>query len=326
MGKKGMRTIRRSMSGNVSRQAAFLTMMIPGFILLILFCYLPMPGIILAFKSYKLAIPPEGYWIQNRFIYSLFVNSEWTGLSNLEFLIRSPDTFKILRNTLCYNVFFMFTGIVLQVALAVTVNEMINRRGAKLYQSIMFLPYFISWIIVMYVLYALINAKGIFNQLNTALGNTTVDYYSKKGYWPWFFTIANMWKYTGYGSIIYLATLSGFDQQLYEAAAIDGAGKWKQIRYIVLPQLVPTIVVLQILAVGRIFNGDFEMFYSLPNGSGVISDVTYTIDVYVYNMMKKGSRLGQPAAGALFQSVFGFLTVLITNFVVKRIEPDMALF
>ena len=137
---------------------------------------------------------------------------------------------------------------------------------------------------LMYVLYALINAKGVFNQMNTLMGAPTVDYYAKKEYWPWFFTVSNMWKYAGYGSIIYLATLSGFDQELYEAAAIDGAGKWKQIRYIMIPQLIPTIVLLQILAIGRIFNGDFEMFYSLPNGSGTISDVTWTIDVYVYNM------------------------------------------
>lgn len=317
---------RRPVSGARKRQAAYLTMIIPGVILLLLFSYLPMPGVILAFKSFKLALPPKGFWLQNKFLYSLFITSDWSGLSNFEFLIKSPDTFKILRNTVGYNVLFMFTGIVLQVTLAIVINEMRNRRGAKAYQSILFLPYFISWIIVMYVLYALINAKGVFNQMNTLMGAPTVDYYAKKEYWPWFFTISNMWKYAGYGSIIYLATLSGFDQELYEAASIDGAGKWKQIRYVMLPQLIPTIVLLQILAIGRIFNGDFEMFYSLPNGSGTISDVTWTIDVYVYNMMKRGSRLGQPAAGALFQSAVGFFMVLITNLIVRKTQPDMALF
>jgi len=301
-------------------------MVIPGVVLLILFCYLPMPGVILAFKNYKLAIPPKDFWLQNKFLYSLLFNSEWSGLSNFEFLIKSPDTFKIIRNTVGYNLLFMVVGIVLQVTLAISVNEMRNRRSAKLYQSVLFLPFFISWIIVMYVLYALINSKGVFNQINLALGGETIDYYAKKQYWPWFFLVSNIWKYTGYGSIIYLATISGFDQELYEAGAIDGAGKWKQIRYIMLPQLVPTIVLLQILALGRIFNGDFEMFYSLPNGSGIISDVTTTIDVYVYNMMKKGSRLGQPAAGALFQSVVGFVMVLGTNLVVRKTQPDMALF
>ena len=317
---------RRVMSGSTKRQAAFLTMLIPGFIILVLFCYLPMPGVILAFKKYKLAMPPEGFWIQNKFLYSLFVKSGWVGLGNFEFLIRSPDTFKILRNTIVYNVVFAVVGVVLQVALAIAINEMRNRRSAKLYQSVLFLPYFISWIIVMYVLYALINARGVFNQFNVLTGNPTVDYYAQKQYWPWFFLVSNVWKYTGNGSIIYLATLSGFDQELYEAASIDGAGKWKQIKYIMLPQLVPTIVLLQILAIGRIFNGDFEMFYSLPNGSGVIQDVTTTIDVYVYNMMKKGSSLGQPAAGALFQSVVGFVMVLTTNLIVRKYQPDMALF
>ena len=317
---------RRIMSGSFKRQGAFFTMLIPGVIVLLLFCYLPMPGIILAFKNYKLAMPPKDFWIQNKFIYSLFVTSEWTGLSNFEFLLRSPDTFKIIRNTIGYNVLFAVVGVVLQVALAVTINEMRNRRGAKLYQSVLFLPYFISWIIVMYVLYALINARGIFNQLNVLTGGSSIDYYAQKQYWPWFFLVSNIWKYTGNGSIIYLATISGFDQELYEAAAMDGAGKWKQIRHIMLPQLVPTIVLLQILAIGRIFNGDFEMFYSLPNGSGVIQDVTTTIDVYVYNMMKKGSRLGQPAAGALFQSLVGFLMVLTTNLIVRKRQPEMALF
>lgn len=317
---------RRVMSGSLKRQCAFLTMLIPGFIVLVLFSYLPMPGVILAFKSYKLAIPPKDFWIQNRFIYSLFVASDWSGLANFEFLLRSPDTFKIIRNTVLYNVLFAVVGVVLQVTLAVVVNEMRNRRSAKLYQSVLFLPYFISWIIVMYVLYALINAKGIFNQMNLLTGGATVDYYAKKEYWPWFFLVSNIWKYTGNGSIIYLATISGFDQELYEAAAIDGAGKWKQIKHIMIPQLIPTIVLLQILAVGRIFNGDFEMFYSLPNGSGVIQDVTTTIDVYVYNMMRRGSRLGQPAAGALFQSVVGFVMVLVTNLIVRKSQPEMALF
>ena len=317
---------RRVMSGTFKRQAAFLTMLIPGVILLLLFNYLPMPGVIMAFKKYRLGIPPKDFWIQNKFIYSLFVNSKWVGMSNFEFLIKSPDTFKIIRNTVGYNVLFMVVGVFLQVGLAIAINELRNRRAAKVYQSVLFLPYFISWIIVMYVVYAFISLNGVFNKIGAMMGMDQIRFYGEKQYWPWIFLFSNIWKYTGQGSIIYLATISGFDQELYEAAAIDGASKWQQIKHIMLPQLVPVIVMLQILAVGRIFNGDFEMYYSLPNGSGVISDVTNTIDVYVYSMMRTGSSLGYPAAGALFQSIVGFVLVLTTNIIVRKAQPEMALF
>jgi len=193
------------------------------------------------------------------------------------------------------------------------------------YHTIAFMPYFVSWIVVMYALYAMIAFNGFFNQVSGA----AIRYYNEPRFWPWIFLIANIWKYTGQGSIIYLATLTGFDEQLYEAGAIDGASKWQQFRYITLPQLMPTIVMLQILAVGRIFNGDFDMFYSLPNGSGTLRQVTTTIDVYVYDMLKKGNlrnSFGYAGAGAFFQSVVGFVLILVTNRIVKRHQPEMALF
>jgi len=208
----------------------------------------------------------------------------------------------------------------------VVINELRNRRVAKLYHTVLFLPYFISWIVCAYALYALISATGMFNQLAKAFGAPTVNYYTKSQYWPYIFLIANIWKYTGNGSIIYLATLTGLDQDLYEAAAIDGAGKWRQFWAITLPQLMPTIVLLQILAIGRIFNGDFDMFYSLPNGSGILRNVTNTIDIYVYNALKGGSQMGYAAAGAFLQSSVGFVLVLTTNMIVRRVEPDMSLF
>ena len=235
----------------------------------------------------------------------------------------------LIRNTVGYNLLFMVVGVFLQVGLAVIINEMRNRKTAKVYHTIAFMPYFISWIVVMYALYAMIAFNGFFNQVAATLGQDPVKYYSQKQYWPWIFLVANIWKYTGQGSIIYLATLTGFDEQLYEAGAIDGASKWQQFRYITLPQLMPTIVMLQILAVGRIFNGDFDMFYSLPNGSGTLRQVTTTIDVYVYDMLKKGNlrnSFGYAGAGAFFQSVVGFVLILATNAIVKKHQPEMALF
>jgi len=146
------------------------------------------------------------------------------------------------------------------------------------------------------------------------------------GYWPFIFVIANIWKYTGYGSIIYLATITGISRHLYEAAAVDGAGKWKQFTNITLPQLMPVIVLLQILAIGRILGSDFDMFYALPNGAALVKDATYTLDVFVYSMLRSGTPLGYPAAAAFLQSVFGFFLILITNFIVRRTRPELALF
>ena len=317
---------RPSSVSSTKRQLAYLMMVIPGSLFLLAFAYLPMPGVILAFKFYQAQKPPAGALIQNVFLYSMF-NSEWNGLNNFTYLLK--DAPMLIRNTVGYNLLFMVVGVVLQVGLAVLINEMRNRKTAKVYHTIMFMPYFVSWIVVMYALYAMISPSGFFNQVITAMGGDAVKFYSQKQYWPWIFLFANIWKYTGQGSIIYLATLTGFDEQLYEAGAIDGATKWQQFKYITLPQLMPVIVMLQILAVGRIFNGDFDMFYSLPNGSGTLRQVTSTIDVYVYDMLKKGNlrnSFGYAGAGAFFQSVVGFVLILVTNRIVRRNQPEMALF
>ena len=317
---------RRSFQGGWKRQAAYLTMVLPGVILLLMFAYLPMPGIILAFKSYQMTMPKPDSLFKNIFLNSL-VASQWNGLNNFTYLLK--DAPMLIRNTVGYNVLFMVVGVVLQVGLAVVINEMRNRRTAKVYHTIAFMPYFVSWIVVMYALYAMISFNGFFNQVSLSTGGEAVKYYSQTKYWPWIFLIANIWKYTGQGSIIYLATLTGFDEQLYEAGAIDGASKWQQFCYITLPQLMPTIVMLQILAVGRIFNGDFDMFYSLPNGSGTLRQVTTTIDVYVYVMLMKGNlrnSFGYAGAGAFFQSIVGFVLILLTNWIVRKHQPEMALF
>ncbi len=323
---KPVRAGKHASQGGWKRQAIYLTMVLPGVIFLLLFSYLPMPGIILAFKNYRMTMPTENSLFQNVFLNSL-IASPWNGLNNFTYLLK--DAPMLIRNTVGYNLLFMVVGVVLQVGLAVIINEMRNRKTAKIYHTIAFMPYFVSWIVVMYALYAMIAFNGFFNQMGTMFGKDPIKYYSQKQYWPWIFLIANIWKYTGQGSIIYLATLTGFDEQLYEAGSIDGAGKWQQFRYITLPQLLPTIVMLQILAVGRIFNGDFDMFYSLPNGSGTLRQVTTTIDVYVYDMLKKGNlrnSFGYAGAGAFFQSVVGFVLILVTNRIVKRHQPEMALF
>jgi putative aldouronate transport system permease protein len=303
-------------------------MVLPGALWLLLFSYLPMPGIIMAFKTYKLSRPPADSWIQNRFIYSL-IESPWVGLDNFKYLILPSNmntTMTYIRNTVLYNLLFMVVGLVLAVALAVIIFELTNRFLAKLYHSIFFLPFFISWIVVAYVVYAMGSSSGIINSTFASLGLGSIEIYKEKIYWPIIFLLANIWKYTGNGSIIYLATITGIDRELYEAAAMDGAGKWKQFVHITLPHLTPVIVLLQILAVGRIFGSDFDMFYTLPSGAALVKDVTFTLDVFVYNMLRGNLPLGYPAAAAFVQSAVGFILILVTNYVVRKTRPEMALF
>ncbi len=307
---------------------SYLVMVLPGVIWLFLFAYLPMPGIILAFKTYRLSRPPQDYWTQNTFIYSL-INSPWVGLENFKYLTLPTNiesTMMYVRNTVLYNLLFMVVGLVLAVALAVMIFELTNQFWAKLYHSILFLPYFISWIVVAYVVYAMGSSGGIINNIFASTGLEPIEVYKEKSYWPFIFLIGNVWKYTGYGSIIYLATITGIPRELYEAAAVDGAGKWKQFTAITLPHLTPVIVLLQILAVGRIFGSDFDMFYTLPNGAALVKDVTYTLDVFVYSMLRSGTPLGYPAAAAFLQSLLGFILILITNYIVRKIRPELALF
>ena len=307
---------------------SYLTMVLPGAIWLLLFAYLPMPGIIMAFKTYQLQRPPADSLIQNKFIYSL-ITSPWVGLDNFRYLTLPSNinnTLTYFRNTIVYNLIFMVVGLVLSVALAVIINELANQFLAKLYHSILFLPYFISWIVVAYVVYALGSSSGIINSMMNSLHLGSLEVYKTTAAWPVIFLVANIWKYTGNGSIIYLAVITGIDRELYEAAAMDGATKWKQFVYITLPLLIPVIVLLQILAVGRIFGSDFDMFYTLPNGAATVKDVTYTLDVFVYSMLRSGSPLGYPAAAAFLQSVVGFILILVTNYVVRKTKPELALF
>lgn len=319
---------RRGITDKVYSNLSYLAMVLPGTVWLLLFAYLPMPGIILAFKTYRLTRPPVDALIQNKFLYSLIV-SPWVGLKNFEYLTLPTNinsTMTYVRNTVMYNLLFMVAGLVLSVALAVIIFELSNRFLAKIYHSILFLPYFVSWIVVAYVVYALGSSNGIVNNLLHTMGIGPIEVYKTKAAWPAIFTLANIWKYTGNGSIIYLAVITGIDRELYEAAAMDGATKWRQFLYITLPQLIPVIVLLQILAVGRIFGSDFDMFYTLPNGAAVVKDVTYTLDVFVYNMLRSGSPLGYPAAAAFLQSTLGFILILITNFIVRKTRPELALF
>ncbi len=305
-------------TGDFKSHMALFTMLVPGLAYLVGFAYLPMPGILLAFKKYMVA---------GTNVFENFFKSNWVGLKNFEFLFSSPDALQITRNTILYNLSFMLIGLIFSVGLAIAITELPSRKIAKVYQTAYFLPYFLSWMVVAYLVFAMLNYDlGALNKMIGAFGIDPVNWYMEPKYWPLIFIVANLWKYTGNGSIIYIATITGFDTEIYEAASIDGAGKWKQITFLTIPMLIPMMVLLTILGIGRIFTADLGLFFSLPMGSGVLRSVSNVIDVYVFNALRAGTNIGIPGAAALFQSVVGFILVLTTNAITRKISPDNALF
>ena len=286
----------------------------------VLFCYVPMFGIVLAFKNYKVAAGKG-------FIYSLFVNSKWVGLKNFEFLFKLPTWTSIFRNTILYNVVFIILGIIVPVTLAIMISQMHSKRTAKVCQTAMFFPHFISWVVASYFVYAfLATDRGLINNLIAASGGARIMWYQEPKYWPFIIVFIQLWKTVGYAMVVYLAAISGIDQELYEAALIDGATKMQQIRFITVPLLRPIISILLILNMGKIFNSDFGLFYRIPRDSSSLVGVTQTIDVYVYKALMHDNKTNYAAAAGLFQSVLGCITIIVSNLVVKRIDPESGLF
>lgn len=285
----------------------------------ILFCYLPMFGIIIAFKRFR-PLPNAG------FIKSL-IKSEFVGFDNFKFLFATPDAWIMLRNTLAYNAVFIVLGIVVPVTLAIMISQLYSQRLAKVCQTAMFLPHFLSWVVVSYFVFAFLSSdKGLFNQFLVSLSKAPINWYAQPQYWPYILIFLNLWKGVGYGMVVYLAGISGIDVSLYEAAIIDGATKWQQVKNITLPMLKPLIIIMFILSVGHIFTTDFGLFYNVPRNSGPLIDVTQTIDVYVYKALMGMNNIGFSSAAAFLQSIFGFVTIVIANWIVRKIDPESSLF
>ena len=293
---------------------------IPAITWLIAFCYVPMFGIIFAFKNYKYK-PGKG------FLYSLFVSSKWVGLKNFEFLFRSPDIANIFRNTIGYNVVFIIIGITLPVALAIMITQLYSRRLAKICQTSVFLPHFLSWVVVSYFVYAFLSTdKGLINSIIVGLGGERILWYQDPKYWPYLLVFINTWKTFGYSMVVYMATITGIDQSLYESAVIDGATKWQQCKGITLPLLRPVISIMFILNVGSIFSTDFGLFFQVTRDSNSIIDVTQTLDVYVYKALMQNNNYNYSAAASLLQNTLGCILLIVANLVVKKIDPDSGLF
>lgn len=294
----------------------FLIMVLPGLIFFLLFNYLPMGGLIIAFKQIDYS---KGIF-----------GSKWIGLENFNFFLKTPDALNVTKNTILYNSAFIILGLVVSLFFAITLNELRNKRMAKFYQSAMFLPYFLSWVIVSYLVFSFLSADyGIINNvLVKYFGKEAIDWYSNLNAWPFIIVFLNIWKYAGYSTVIYLAAIVGIDESYYEAAAIDGATKWQQITKITLPSLTPVITILTLLSVGRIFNSDFGLFYqaTMQLGGGVLKPVADVLDTYVYQSLVKLGDIGMSSAACFYQAIVGFVLVLIANFIIKKIDSDNSLF
>ncbi len=295
---------------NCWKHRAHIIMALPVFLVLFFIMYVPMAGLVMAFKDYD-------------FTKGIFA-SPWAGLKNFQFLIASKDTFvRMTRNTILYYLLFTAVGTFLNVTLAIAIDQLLFKKMAKTMQTLMIIPVFISYAAVQFIVYAFISSDT--GLINHALGTHT-KFYSTANLWPWILLIVKIWKDTGYGSVLYMSVLAGIDSELYEAAEIDGANKWRKIWHITLPSLLPMITVMLLLSVGNVMRSDTGLFYQVTRNNGALFKYTQVIDSYVLNSILKSSNFGYTAAASLFQSVVGLLLMLFANWLVRKIEPENALF
>ena len=289
-------------------------MMLPALLYLLINNYIPMAGMVIAFKKLNFA---KGIWA-----------SPWAGLKNFKFLFASRDAWVITRNTLLYNVAFILVNMVVGIAIAILITEVRNTKLKKIYQSAILLPFLMSMVILSYIVYALLSAENglVNNSILPLFHIDPIQWYQKPKYWPAILIIANCWKGVGYGCLIYIASLIGIDPSFYEAARLDGASKWQEITKITLPSLVPTIITLLLLSIGRIFYSDFGLFYQVPMNSGVLFPTTNVIDTYVYRALIEQGNISMSSAAGVYQSLVGFCVVMLSNWIVRKVDKDQALF
>lgn len=298
----------------ILKQWPLYLMMVPGLAYLLINNYMPLAGLQLAFKKFKYAL---GIW-----------KSDFNNFKNFTYLFKSSDAWIIIRNTVGYNLVFILLGTVVAIFVAILLNMVRVKRMQKFYQTVILIPHLISYVIVSYIVYAFLGQDNgmINNSLLKVLGMEPIAWYTEAAYWPYILVITQLWKTFGYNSIIYYATIVGIDQTYYEAAIVDGATWWKQVRYITLPMLKPVIVTLTLLAIGRMFYSDFGLFYQVPMNIGLLYDATNTIDTYVYRGLLETNDVGRASAAGFIQSVMGFFLVLGTNAIVRRVDREQALF
>lgn len=298
---------------NLKRYFPFMIMMLPGLLYLFINNYIPMFGMVLAFKDFKYN---KGIW-----------GSDWIGFNNFTYLFKTGDAWKITRNTILYNGAFIIIDMVLAVTVAILLNDIRKNRHKKLFQTFILLPYLISMVVVSYIGYAFMSNTGFINNtILSLLGIEPVSWYTTPKFWPFILVFVHVWHGIGYYCIIYLASLVGIDPGYYEAAQLDGASKWQQIKYVTLPFLKGTIITMFLLSIGKIFYSDFGLFFQVPMNSGALYDITSTIDTYVYRGLMQNYNVSMSAAAGVYQSLVGFVLVVLANKIVKRVSSENALF
>ena len=287
---------------------------LPGILYLFINNYVPIMGIFIAFKRFSYA---KGIW-----------DSPWCGFDNFKFLFITDDAWVITRNTLLYNLAFIIIGTIISVFMAILLNELGEKLRGKFFQSTLLFPHLLSWVVTSYLVYALLGATNGFvnNTILAGMGKEGIDWYSVKMYWPLILIIVYIWKNAGYTAIVYMAGIAVIDKEIFEAARIDGASKVKQIISITLPMLRPTVIIMTLMSIGRIFYSDFGLFYQVPMNSGMLFSVTQTIDTYVYRGLMEQGNIGMSSAAGVYQSLVGFILVMLANYIVRKKDPENALF
>lgn len=303
----------KTKSLNYRKSVQLSLLAIPGLLWFFIFCYVPMAGIVVAFKSYK---PKLG-----------ILKSSWVGFDNFRFLFASNDALKIVWNTVFYNFLSIFIVTLVSVIIALLMDAVANRKCIKVYQTMLFLPRFISWVVVGYMAIVLFHYEnGLFNHILEAMGKEKISWYLKPQYWRTILVTANVWKQMGYTCLIYYGTIIGIDTAIYESAEIDGATNMKKIIYITVPLLKPTIIVMILMSIGSIMRSDFGLFYYVPNNSGALYGVTDVLDTYIYRALRVTGDVSSSAAASLFQSVVGLVMILLSNAAVKKFDSESSLF
>ena len=289
-------------------------MALPTIIFLLMFCYAPMFGLVMAFQDFKV---DKG-----------FFGSQFVGFQNFKFLFSSTDAWVITRNTVCYNLVFIVVNTSLAIVMSLMLSELHSGKLAKTLQTVYMLPYFLAWTVVAIVLSGFLDrGYGLVNKIIQALGGKgKTDWYKERELWPWLFVALNAWKGVGYSTVLYLAVISGISNDYYEAAVLDGATKMQQARYITLPHLRTVMCITLIMSLGSIFRGDFGLFYSVTKDNGRLYPVSDVIDTYIYRSLTTMSNAGMTAAAGFYQSVVGFITLITANWVVTKIDADSAMF
>lgn len=296
-----------------SRQRNMLILAALPIIQIFIFAYLPMFGLVIAFKDYRF---DTGIW-----------GSKWVGLDNFKFFLTSKEFTSIAWNTIFLNFLFIIVGMIAAIFVAVLLFELVGRTNTKIYQTVMITPNFLSWVIVGYMAYAFLNPEaGFINGMLQKFGLQKVNWYSEPGYWPAILTIVSVWKGVGMNSVYYYANLMGIDSSLFEAAEIDGASKLQKTRYITVPCLKKLAIMLFIMSVGGIFRSDFGLFYQVTRDVGTLYKTTDVMDTYIFRALKTVGDMSMSSAAGFLQSIVGFITVIITNAVVKRLDEDCAMF